>query len=97
MNTPIKVKTLRIKRIYFDRILSGEKKIEYRDFKEYYHGLFKDNPTHLFLHYQAPRRALVEVKKIEVIKTPEKLKDSKISFGAKVYAIHLGRSREIEK
>ena len=95
MNTPIVVKTLRIKRVYLERILSGEKKIEYRDYKDFYHGYLTPNTTHLILHYQSPKKILVEVKKIEVIKTPDTLKASKIIFGAKVYAIHLGRSREI--
>ena len=32
---------LPIKRIWFDKIKSGEKKEEYREFKEYYHSRFK--------------------------------------------------------
>ena len=94
-NPPIRVRTLRIKKIYIDRILKGDKKIEYRDFKPFYHSIFKEIPTHLILHYQRPRKALVEVTSIEIIPTPDRLKDSDISFGPKVYAIHLGKSREI--
>lgn len=88
----IVLSTLRIKRIYFDRILSGDKKIEFRDYKDFYHRLFKKNPTHLILHYQGKRKLLVEVSSVEVIPTPDRLKESKIKFSEKVYAIHLGRS-----
>lgn len=61
------VLTLRIKKKYFDLIASGEKKIEYRECKEFYHRLFekKRSLKVLKLHYQSPRQLTVDIKKIK--------------------------------
>lgn len=97
MKSSLLVKTLRIKKIFFDKILSGEKKIEYRDYRPYYENLLlRELPSHLFLHYQKPRQALVEVTAIKVVPTPEFLKGGAIKFGPRVIEIHLGNSREIK-
>jgi hypothetical protein len=58
--------TLRIKRKYFDLIASGEKKIEYRETKQFYVRLFsgRERIVRLKLHYQSPRQLTVSVKKI---------------------------------
>lgn len=90
------VRTLRIKKIYFDRILSGEKKAEYRDYKPFYTSLLEPIPTWIIFHYQNPRDKLIaRVLGVEVIDTPERLKVSAIPFGEKVYEIKLGRIKKI--
>ena len=82
--------TLRIKKIFFDEIASGEKKIEYRSVKSFYTSLFEGREiSKLVLHYQKKSRLVVEVKGIDVIRRPKFL-DAE-SFTPKVYAIHLGR------
>lgn len=86
------VVTLRIKRKYFDAILSGDKRVEYRDHKDYYSRLLgRPGIKAIKLHYQGIRQALVEVKSIRLIETPLHLK----TFGAHVYAIDLGNARLI--
>lgn len=84
--------TLRIRRVFLERILAGEKRVEYRDARPYYQRLLERRPiTALRLHYQSPRRVLAEVKRIERIPKPAHLGDA---FGEYVYAIHLGRAVE---
>ncbi len=57
--------TLRIKKKYFDLIAKGEKKIEYRECKEFYNKLFsRRDYKFLKLHYQSPRQLVVDIKKI---------------------------------
>ncbi len=92
--------TLRIKKIYFDRILSGEKKVEYRDFTPYYKRLIRDRQeplNYLYLHYQDTRGLVVKVTGVKVVKTPQSLKESKIPFGPKVFKIDLGLSILVEQ
>lgn len=58
------IATMRIKKIYFDQILSGDKKIEYREAKDFYFKLFfrySSTPKYLRLHYQTERQMLVEL------------------------------------
>lgn len=86
-----KIFTLRIKKIYFDRILSNEKKIEYRDFKSFYFKLSSGDVQYIRFHYQANIFIICEILKIEIIDTPEHLKKSNIRFGPAVYAIYLGK------
>lgn len=84
--------TLRIKRKYFDAILAGTKRIEYRDVKPYYTNLLESRQVNaLKLHYQSDRKLLVKVKRIEIIPCPPTLKN----FSSHVYAIHLGKSKLI--
>lgn len=82
--------TLRIKKVYFDQILRGEKRVEYRDAKPYYDRMFKERPHTLILHYQRAERIFAQVKRIRKIRTPKRLLLSKIKFGEYVYAIELG-------
>lgn len=59
--------TLRIKKKYFDLIACGQKKVEYRECKEFYQRLFEQGQPvrRLKLHYQSPRQLTVSVKKIK--------------------------------
>ena len=86
-----KIFTLRIKKIYFDRILINEKKIEYRDFKSFYYKLSSGSIEYIRFHYQSNIFIISEILKIEIIDTPEHLKNSNIRFGPAVYAIYLGK------
>lgn len=89
--------TLRIKKIYFDRIESGEKIIEYRDFKPYYERIFeKGIVKEVLFHYQGIPKLLVDVENIKVIKTPKRLKESAIPFGPNVYAIKLKNPKRVD-
>ena len=63
--------TLRIKKKYFDLILSGEKKVEYREAKDFYFELFfrpRKMPKFLKLHYQSERQLKVELKQLSLIR-----------------------------
>lgn len=88
--------TLRIKRKYFDLILSGKKHIEYRDVKDYYNRLFRhaQEIQTLTLHYQKERKLVCKVKEIKKMSvrtakslTPEEFTSDDVSFGTHVYAI----------
>jgi hypothetical protein len=86
---------LRIKQIYFDAILAGLKRYEYRSVKPCYSGL--PNATVLALHYQRPRRMLVDVVQVQVVPThsvPE-LAHSDIAFTDTVYRVELANPRLI--
>lgn len=90
--------TLRIKKTYFDRILRGEKTVEYRDAKPFYDRLFSGRRVKtLILHYQSSRQLAVDVVSVRKVRTPKRLKESAIPFGSKVYAIKLGRSRLLKR
>lgn len=64
------VLTLRIKKKYFDQILDGSKKYEYRADKPFYSKLETTNYTHVLLHYQGTRQVMCSIVKIEKIKNP---------------------------
>lgn len=82
--------TLRIKKVYFDQIASGEKKTEYRSYKDFYTRIFEGfEIKRLVLHYQSSRRVVAEVKRIDLIPRPSFLDAA--SFTSKVFAIRLGR------
>lgn len=81
---------LRIKRVYFDRILSGKKKSEYRARKAYYSFLEAKNLKKLRFHFQTDEYIEVNVKKIRVIKTPKNL-NPEIEWGDEVYKIDFER------
>lgn len=81
---------LRIKKKYFDAIESGEKTIEYRDVKPFYTKMFDGKTVdRVMLHYQSGKWLTRDVVKVEIIPTPDELKDSGIPFSDRVYAIHL--------
>jgi len=88
------VYTLRIKKMYFDKILTGEKRKEYRAVKPFYKFLEDPELSEIVFHYQQPRRLRCKVLKVRKIKTPARLKDSPIGFGSRVYEITLGKVKE---
>ena len=89
------IKIIRIKKIFFNRILTGEKTIEWRDYKDFYKRLFSPKPTHLIFHYQSKEKIIVTVKKIQIVKRPSILNNSIIPFGEKVFKISLGEVKKI--
>lgn len=71
--------TLRIKKYWFDKIKSGEKKIEYRDDKPFYRSRLHDGITHLKLivgYAKDAESGLFELSEIKFI-------DSQILFHLK--------------
>lgn len=88
---------LPIKKIYFDRILSREKTIEYREYKPYFQKVFSEKVDCIEFHYYQGKRLLVEVERIEIINN---ILESDIITTEKLYAIHLGEiigTKGIEK
>lgn len=92
--------TLRIKRRYFDDILTGRKKVEYRDYKDYYKKLFKDKTgaKTLTLHYQQKRKLvcqIVDIKRLSLREarklTPEEFTNDDVTFGRYLFAIYIKR------
>lgn len=88
---PKSIVSLRIKKVYFDRIANREKLVEYRDFKPFYARLSSPETRYIRFHYQTSAYLLVKIKGIDVVDTPERLRLSSIPFGARVYAIALGK------
>lgn len=87
-----RVCTLRIKRIYFDKIKSGEKRVEYRDGRDFYIKMFEGTPIkYLKLHYQGRETLTVEVKSIRLIRRPTRFKESLFFTTPKIFAIKLGK------
>lgn len=93
MSSIERVATLRIKKVYFDRIKSGEKTIEYRDGRSYYAGLLAGRPKlkRLRLHYQGTEILEVEVKSVRLINKPKRFENSPFFKEKKIFAIYLGR------
>lgn len=85
--------TLRIKKIYFDRILNNTKIVEYRSYKPFYKNL--ENATSIMFYYQTTQRLLVDVISVKIIKKPEFLNQSKINFTDQVYEILIKNPRLI--
>lgn len=83
------VKTIRIKKVYFDLILSGQKRLEYRSVKPYYRFFESKDLRALVLHYQGKRRLLVSVVSVDKIRRPKFLEKSGIDFTSRVYRIEL--------
>lgn len=62
---------LRIKKIYFDQILSGEKTSEYRRDDPYFQKmLFKKHYKTITFHYQIEKRLQCDILQIKKIKNP---------------------------
>lgn len=90
--------TLRIKRVYFDKILAGTKLVEYRDVKPYYERLFQDSAsiTTLRLHYQRGPMLEARVDSVRRIPRPAHLDSTGITFAnAETFAIVLRNARQI--
>lgn len=82
-------KTLRIKKIWFDAIAEGSKKIEYRADKPFYEwlGIIKP-PFEIMLHYQKPPRLIKTAYKIKLIRRPNWI-DPLLVPTRKCWAIYL--------
>lgn len=79
-------------KVYYDRILSGEKVREYRSVTPYYSWLESPELTAIKFHYQGGCHIIVSVKKVNRIPCPERLKSHvKIKFTDEVYEIELGQ------
>jgi ASC-1-like (ASCH) protein len=87
-----RVCTLRIKRVYFEKIKSGEKTTEYRDGRDFYVKMFEGLPIkYLKLHYQGRDTLTVEVRSIRLVKRPARFKESIFFTTPKIFAIKLGK------
>lgn len=97
--------TLRIKKVYFDRILNGDKFIEYRDKKPFYNRILrnKDQFKTLILHYQKPCRLKCEITAVKIISLKEAKKITPkefvgdIHFAPDLYAIHFRNPKLFKK
>lgn len=88
-STPREV-TLRVRRKYFDRILSGDKKIEYRSETQKY---AKSLPNAEIIKFICGPKSQMRVRvlSVQLIETPQKLLTNySITWTARVFAIHLG-------
>jgi hypothetical protein len=85
----MQTKTVRIKKVYFDAIADGTKRVEYRADKAYYDWLATvPTPFVLRLHYQKCVMLSVEVDKVRRIKRPASVK---LIPTTKVWALSIGR------
>jgi ASC-1-like (ASCH) protein len=83
--------SLRIKKVYFDKIKSGEKTVEYRKNSKFYRRLFAKKITSLTFHYQKPPQLTVKILDIRLIKKPAKFANDETLPTKKIYAIYLER------
>lgn len=77
--------TLRIKKIFFDQIVSGEKKIEYRELNDYYRTLFDTKARLIHFHYQKIETLICGILSIDTIDNPKP--ESPYLKTSRVYAI----------
>lgn len=80
---------LTIKKLYFEQILSGEKKIEYRKNSAFFQTRLKKKPNKLFLICGPKRMAIAEITMVKLIDKPDFLKDFDFLPTPKVFAIHI--------
>lgn len=82
--------TLRIKRKFLSKIASGEKKVEYRSYTNFYKKLiikaFKNGDKTLTLHYQKGLKLTVPILSIKIEKNNL---GSPLVVGSKLIAIYL--------
>lgn len=84
--------SLRIKKIFFDLIKSGEKRVEYRKNSVFYRRLLLARKIKTIeLHYQKPNRITIEVESIRLIDRPEKFRGNAMLPTEKVFAISIRR------
>jgi len=91
--------TLRIKRVYFDQILNGSKKVEYRAVKPFYERLFRDVSSikTLTLHYQQERKLIADIVSIKRMPLPKEFDNDpdRFDFGNECFAIRVKNVRLI--
>lgn len=80
---------LTIKKYYFDKILSGDKVFEYRDYKPFYINRFQKQYSHLVLHYQKGVKLIAQIVDVKLIKKPKHLKHSPYLKNNMVYQIEI--------
>jgi len=80
---------LPIKKIYYEEIKSGVKKIEYRNYTKFFKNAFNKNPKKIRLHYYANNYIDCNIIKIDLVNIPKRFKDSSFLYTSKVYAVHI--------
>lgn len=90
-----KVLFLTIKKYWFDKILSGEKTIEYREYKDYYHKkICNTNYTEILLQAGYSKTSPRLKAKITLIDVNEIVFDTELFSGKmEVYEIHLSNPK----
>lgn len=85
---------LTIKKVWFDKIANGEKNIEYREFKEYYHNKFKKQYDTILLqngYSKKSPRLQAKIIKIDIGDLEnDSLESDFLQDKEKWYRIHLG-------
>ena len=80
---------LRIKKIYMEQIISGEKTIEWRSASSFNNKKFeKKNLKHLILYYEATKkRVRAKVEKVKLVKRPKHIDKTLVTtdFCWKIY------------
>lgn len=88
-----KILFLTIKKYWFDKILSGEKNIEYREYKKYYIEKFKKEYDIILLqagYSKNSPRLTAKIEKIELKEIDMKnINNTLFSENKKYYCIHL--------
>ena len=85
--------SLRIKKVYFDAIINGEKTSEYRQYNDYYHQRFTDaGKFNVLKIYYNNAYAIIQIKEIGVSPNPLPIKDRPEFLATKmVYELKLGK------
>lgn len=85
---------LRIKKVFFDKIKSGEKISEFRNKTEFYDKLLKNRPKKIVFHFQKKERLLVDVIDISIIPKPQRFINSTILTTDRIYKIDVSNPVE---
>ena len=89
------IKTLLIKKKYYEEIKKGLKNVEYRAYTPYFKKLFKIKPDFIKFHFQGRTHIYATVIEIRVIKPSKFLKNQAkrdgIKIGNKLFRIVLGK------
>ncbi len=82
---------VRIKKVFFDKIKSGEKKFEYRSNSPYWRSrLVGRKYKTISFHYQTGERLTMKFLGVRLVKKPKSLIDSPYLTTDKVFRISLG-------
>lgn len=90
----MKTLNMTVKKVWFDKIKSGEKTIEYRIIKPYWEVRLSKNPGHLILRNGYHKEAPALFCDIERINREHGI-DTDLKINAMVFAIHLKNVREL--
>lgn len=84
---------LPIKKMFFDKIITGEKKFEYREDKLFFRKMFAGlNVDYIIFHFYKKEKIKVKILSIKKVKTPKKCTLIKTE---KCYRIKLGHVAQI--